>query len=107
MYLCACIEGVAIDSYWVWQLLNEGATHICSLENGSSSKMFFFYESFWRYFLCRDAISYQCILKQERKVSTSVILTISLIRYHNMGPLDKGVKMFGDIYDRVQQSLID
>ena len=44
-------------------------------------------------FLSKDAVLYQCILKQERKVSISVIRTISLIRYHSMGALDKGVRI--------------
>ena len=32
-------------------------------------------------------------MEQERKVSTSVIWTILLIRYHSMGALDKGVRI--------------
>ena len=45
------------------------------------------------YMYCKDAVLYQCILKKERKVSTSVIRTISLIRYHILVALDKGVRI--------------
>ena len=91
--LSTCIESVIIRITWVWRLLNEGARHAFGLENARNDKRRCFYESFWRSIWSKTAVSYQGILKEERKVSISVIRTISLIQYHSMGTLDKGVRI--------------
>ena len=49
-----------------------------------------FMNPFWR---VKVPFHTKACRKEDRKVSTSVIRTISLIRYHSMGNLDKGVQI--------------
>ena len=83
IYLCACVESVAVCLQRVWPLLNE---HVCWLEKTNN-------DAFMVVFFSTSAVSCQAMLKGEKKVSTSVIRTISLIRYHSMGTWDKGVRI--------------
>ena len=38
MYLCACVQGVAVRIQWVWPLLSESGRHACWLENARNDK---------------------------------------------------------------------
>ena len=49
MYICVCVEGAAVDLQLAWRLLNEGARHVCRLENARYDSPRCFYESFWSF----------------------------------------------------------
>ena len=94
---CACVMGMTVDikgcdDFWMNEL-GAFAGLIMPEMTGYRMLLWFLYWHFW----FKDAALCRDILKQERKVNTSVTQTISLIQYYIMRTVDNGVHIIIEV----------